>query len=96
MAGAFACSFAQFDEAVPRMSPDGRFVLYQSRETDRWQIYIAPFAPTRTPTPIGWDVTPDGQRFLVNGCATEEPRQQPLTLVQNFGNVLRAAEKQAE
>lgn len=48
------------------------------------------------PTPIGWDVTPDGQRFLINGFATDEALQQPLTLVQNFGRALRAAERQEE
>jgi Tol biopolymer transport system component/tRNA A-37 threonylcarbamoyl transferase component Bud32 len=140
------------DEAMPRMSPDGRYIAYQSRESGRWQIYLAPFPATGEkwqvspdggvvprwgpdgkelfyvveetmtaipvnltgtpvfgtpeplfrfrsgmPTPVGWDVTPDGQRFLINGFATDEPRQQqPLTLVQNFGTVLRAAERQEE
>jgi dipeptidyl aminopeptidase/acylaminoacyl peptidase len=141
---------SQPDETQPRVSPDGRFVAYQSRESGRWQVYIAPFPPTGArwqvspdggvvprwredgkelfyvaagdtmtavpihlgatptiatpeslfrfrsamPTPTGWDVTPDGQRFLINGFVNEEPRQQPLTLVQNFGTVLRAAERQ--
>jgi hypothetical protein len=38
-----------------------------------------------------YDVTADGQRFLINTRAGEEPPPQPLVLVQHFDNELRAA-----
>ncbi|HUP49737.1 MAG TPA: protein kinase, partial [Thermoanaerobaculia bacterium] len=35
-----------FNEATARMSPDGKWVAYQSSESPPWQVYIAPFPPT--------------------------------------------------
>jgi serine/threonine-protein kinase len=32
-----------FDEMYPDISPDGRFVAYQTTETDRSEIYVRPF-----------------------------------------------------
>jgi len=31
------------NEAVPKVSPDGRFVAYQSDASGRWEVYIMPF-----------------------------------------------------
>ena len=38
-----------------------------------------------------YDVTADGQRFLINARIGEEPPPQPLVLVQHFDDELRAA-----
>ena len=139
------------EEVLARMSPDGRFVAYQSLEGARWQIFVAPFPATGakwqvstdggvvprwradgkelfyiangrtmiavpialgdTPEigkpaplftfrpalgPVAWDVTADGERFLINGHSDEEPQQEALTLVQNFGTALRAAEQRQD
>ena len=93
---------------VPKWRPDGKELFYVARDTmTAVPITLTATPPIGTPqplfrfrsgmpTPVGWDVTPDGQRFLINGFATGEPKQEPLTLVQNFGSVLRAAEKQEE
>ncbi|HUP35212.1 MAG TPA: hypothetical protein VNC82_07150, partial [Candidatus Limnocylindria bacterium] len=35
-----------FNEATARMSPDGKWVAYQSSESPPWQVHIAPFPPT--------------------------------------------------
>ncbi|MEK7757119.1 MAG: hypothetical protein AAB385_07890, partial [Planctomycetota bacterium] len=34
-----------FLEADARFSPDGKWIAYQSNETDQWEIYIVPFNP---------------------------------------------------
>jgi len=39
-----------------------------------------------------YDVTADGQRFIVNSRLSGTAPSAPLTLVQNFANELRAAE----
>jgi Tol biopolymer transport system component len=45
-----------FDERGGRFSPDGRWIAYESRESGRWEVYIAPF-----PGPGGkWQVSTDG------------------------------------
>jgi serine/threonine-protein kinase len=32
-----------FTESLPRLSPDGKWLSYQSNETDRFEIYVRPF-----------------------------------------------------
>jgi Tol biopolymer transport system component len=95
---------------VPRWREDGKELFYIAGGDTMTAVAISLAAATPAigtpeslfrfrsamPTPTGWDVTPDGQRFLINGFANEEPQQQPLTLVQNFGTVLRMAEKQEQ
>ncbi|MFC2141936.1 protein kinase [Acidobacteriota bacterium] len=34
---------SSFDEAVPRFSPSGRYVAYQSNESGEWKVYIRSF-----------------------------------------------------
>ncbi len=34
---------SQFEKLQPRFSPDGRWIAYQSDETGRFEIYVAPF-----------------------------------------------------
>jgi Tol biopolymer transport system component len=44
------------DEAVPRISPSGRYLAYQSNESGRWEVYV-----TRLPGAKGrWQVSTDG------------------------------------
>jgi serine/threonine-protein kinase len=31
------------NEALPRISPDGRYVAYQSDTSGRWEVYVQPF-----------------------------------------------------
>ena len=93
---------------VPQWRQDGKELFYVVRETMTAVPITLGATPaigtpqplfrfrSGMPTPIGWDVTADGQRFLINGFATGEPKQEALTLVQNFGSVLRAAETQVE
>src|SRR5436305_13363281 len=38
-----AFSRTLFDEATPAFSPDGRWLAYQSNESNRWEIYARPF-----------------------------------------------------
>ena len=46
----------QFNELAPRISPDGRYVAYQSDESGRYEIYVRPF-----PTGEGrWTVSTNG------------------------------------
>ena len=45
-----------FDERNGRFSPDARWMAYESRESGRWEVYVAPF-----PAPGGkWQVSSDG------------------------------------
>jgi serine/threonine-protein kinase len=32
-----------YTESLPRLSPDGKWLVYQSNETDRFEIYVRPF-----------------------------------------------------
>ena len=34
-----------FDERDARFSPDGRWILYSSNESQRFEVYVAPFPP---------------------------------------------------
>ena len=36
-----------------------------------------------------YDVAPSGQRFLINGVATAEPAQTPITIVTSWTSLLR-------
>jgi Tol biopolymer transport system component len=49
----------QFDEAAIAISPDGRWIAYESNETGRTEVYIRPF-----PDAMGgkWQVSADGGR----------------------------------
>jgi dipeptidyl aminopeptidase/acylaminoacyl peptidase len=134
-------------ETQGHISPDGRWMAYQSNETGRFEIYLAPIPPTgakwqvsaaggvvphwrrdgkelfyvnaelkllavpitlgATPligapqmlfamrpaitTPVVYDQTDDGQRFIINARTGEDLPPQPMTIVQHFDNELRAA-----
>jgi serine/threonine protein kinase len=140
----------QASELNPMISPDGRWIAYQSNASGRWEIYLAPFPPTGAkwqvstsggvaprwrrdgaeiflavpdgskvnvtavpvalgevpqigaavslfriasgaPPGVPYDITADG-RILVNARVDEDERPpEPLTLVQNFANEIRAA-----
>ncbi len=41
-----------FDEAAPAISPDGRWLAYQSNESNRWEVYLRPLAGTAAAVPI--------------------------------------------
>jgi Tol biopolymer transport system component len=48
-----------FDERNGRFSPDGRWMAYESSESGRWEVYVAPF-----PGPGGtWQISTDGGSF---------------------------------
>ena len=48
----------QFTEALPRFSPDGRWIVYMSNESGQFEVYVKPF-----PGPGGkWQVSTDGGR----------------------------------
>jgi Tol biopolymer transport system component len=45
-----------FNESVPRFSPDGRWLVYISNESGRYEIYVQPY-----PGPGGkWQISTDG------------------------------------
>lgn len=47
---------SEFDESVPRLSPDGRWLAYTSDESGALEVYVRPF-----PGPGGrWKVSSDG------------------------------------
>ncbi len=144
----------KFGETNPALSPDGKWVAYQTNETGRWEVYIAPFPATGakwqvsaggggnprwrkdgkallyttlTPStsivlvpitftdrpqigqattlfpfrsvvnaPPGIDMTPDGQRFLLNARIGDEAPPAPFTLVQHLDAQLREAEEKRD
>ena len=60
---------SEFNEAVPRFSPDGRWIAYISNESGKDQIYVRPFTPPATagtsaangmPVTGKWMVSKDG------------------------------------
>jgi serine/threonine-protein kinase len=48
-----------YDELYPSISPDGRFIAYQTTETDRHEIYVRPFPDVTTGR---WQVSVAGGR----------------------------------
>jgi serine/threonine protein kinase len=46
----------RFDEASPAMSPDGRWIAYESNLSGRWEVYVQPFPQLTT----RWQVSTDG------------------------------------
>ncbi len=66
----------QFDEAAFALSPDGRWIVYESNETGNVEVYVRPFPAVETGK---WQVSVDGGRaplwarngrelFYVNGA----------------------------
>ena len=49
-----------YDEIYPAISPDGRWVAYQSTETDRHEIYVRPFPDVSAGR---WQVSVTGGRY---------------------------------
>jgi Tol biopolymer transport system component len=41
-----------FNETAPRLSPDGRYVAYQSDETGQNEVYVRPFPEGGTTSPV--------------------------------------------
>ncbi|HJS47846.1 MAG TPA: hypothetical protein VJ773_07670, partial [Gemmatimonadales bacterium] len=58
-----------FEERAPALSPDGRWLAYQSDETGRYEVYVRPFPATST---AKWQVSTGGgtvPRWSPNGRA---------------------------
>ena len=54
---------SQFDEILPRLSPDGRWMAYISNESGRGEVYVVPF-----PGPGGrWQISNNGVAMGVPG-----------------------------
>jgi len=47
---------SKMGESMPAMSPDGKWVAYQTNETGRWEVYVAPFPATGAK----WQVSASG------------------------------------
>ena len=52
---------AKFDERAPTLSPDGKWIAYQSDETGKSEIYVRPFPAA------------DGGRWQVSTAGGDEP-----------------------
>ncbi|HUP52353.1 MAG TPA: protein kinase [Longimicrobiales bacterium] len=48
---------AEYDETEPAVSPDGRWIAYQSNETDRFEVYVRPFPNVQDGR---WQVSTEG------------------------------------
>jgi eukaryotic-like serine/threonine-protein kinase len=56
---------SQFDEILPRLSPDGRWLAYMSNESGRGEVYVVPF-----PGKVGrWQISNNGVTMNVPGVA---------------------------
>jgi eukaryotic-like serine/threonine-protein kinase len=91
---------------IPRWRSDGR-ELYYSKGGSPNTMLAVPITLGATPqigqsqplfqfrpgfdAPIGYDVSRDGQRFLINSRIGDDPPSAPMILVQHFDNELRAA-----
>jgi len=51
-ANAVAIVRTEFDETAPAVSPDGRWIAYQSNESNRWEVYARPLAGGGAAVPI--------------------------------------------
>lgn len=58
------------DEFLAQFSPDGRWVVYQSDESGRREIYVRDFAPGRVPA-VG------SARIIISTAGGEKPRWRP-------------------
>jgi len=78
-----------FNESAPRFSPDGHWLAYVSNKSGRYEIYVQAYPgpgsklqisrrtlPTPSTSP-NFDVSRDGQRFLMVEAA--EPEEQSPT-----------------
>ncbi|MDX1647220.1 MAG: hypothetical protein R3304_08750, partial [Longimicrobiales bacterium] len=50
---------SEYDEMYPQISPDGRWLAYQTTETDRHEIYVRPFPDVGSGR---WQISVDGGR----------------------------------
>src|SRR5205085_577357 len=50
---------APFNVSMATMSPDGKWVAYQTFESGRWEVYVAPFPATGA----RWQVSTGGGLF---------------------------------
>jgi Tol biopolymer transport system component len=56
---------SQFDEILPRLSPDGHWLTYISNESGRGEVYVVPF-----PGRVGrWQISSNGVTMNVPGVA---------------------------
>ena len=87
--------------AVPAWTRGGREIVFQGRDNKfiAVEIRVSPAFAAGVPVTLfdpqvrtnipgrAWDVTPDGERFLVNRLL-EAPEVEPLTLVQSWASAL--------
>ena len=57
---------SEFNEAVPRFSPDGRWIAYISNESGKDQIYVRPFTPPATAGTSAANGTPVTGKWMVS------------------------------
>jgi Tol biopolymer transport system component len=58
------------DETLAQFSPDGRWILYRSDESGRFEIYLRDFAPDRSPA-VG------DQKWTISRNGGDKPRWSP-------------------
>ena len=52
-----------FDDQWPAISPDGRWLAYQSTESGKFEVYVRAFLPSATPSGGQWQVSNNGGVF---------------------------------
>ena len=56
----------KYNEIRPQISPDGKWMAYQSDQSSRWEIYVCPFPPVV-----------NSKRWLVSKAGGESPLWSP-------------------
>jgi len=64
---------SEFDEAMGRFSPDGRWVAYQSNESGKDEIYVRPFDTSSAAGPSSTTSTPLTGKWLVSNGGGDSP-----------------------
>jgi serine/threonine protein kinase len=91
--------------SLPRWRPDGKAIYYLSPDSKLMEVEVTPGSPFKAGVPKvlldaqgvgggdqngwGWDVTPDGQRFLFNRGTDQQGQTPPLTVVTNWQSSLK-------
>jgi Tol biopolymer transport system component len=87
---------APYNERVPMISPDGKWLAYLSDESGREEVYVQSFPEAggrRYVNNIGranYDVYPDNERFLmVEAIAPQKPSTQLNVVLEWFEELKR-------
>ncbi len=90
---------------MPRWRSDGKTILYVAADNKLMEVEVTPGSPFKAGVPkalfdpgfgartddngFPWDVSPDGQRFLITQPTEQQSATAPLTVLVNWQATLK-------